>query len=337
MSTNTVLLTNWLKLGQTPPYPPNPPNPPFKGFLVSDWDAVGGADFVNAGGDVVMAPEYNQTFGTIGEMQTLYGTNPTRVTDAIKRVLRVKAWMGMLNPNYNAQTDRSLTAVVGSQAHRDVARACVRASLVLLKNNNAVLPLPASANVAIWGQGGDDVGIQCGGWCVSWQGSTGAIIGGGGTSIRQGIQSICTGTVGYVSSPTAVGTSDYVIAVLSENPYAETDFPDISLNDKDATGSNTNVIAQIAAAHTAGKKVIGILMAGRVLDISAVLPNCDAFIWACLPGTEGKGVGEVLFGVNGYKFTGKLPVTWPQNLAQEPINSGDGKTGLFAYGYGLSD
>ena len=93
----------------------------------------------------------------------------------------------------------------------------------------------------------------------------------------------------------------------------------------------------IAAAKAAGKKVIVVLVAGRPIDISAVIPNADAFVWACLPGTEGKGVGEVLFGVNGYKFSGKLPVTWPASLAQEPINAGDGKTGLFAFGFGLTD
>jgi beta-glucosidase len=343
MSKETPLLTNWLKLGQAPPYPPNPPNPPFKGFLVSDWDAVGTLDFLNAGGDVLMSPEYG--LGVINDFTTYYGTIQARVTDAMKRVLRVKAWMGMLSYYQNQKTpayltDRSLTTVVYSQAHRDVARACVRASLVLLKNNSVggtpVLPIPATANVAIWGVAGDNVGIQCGGWAVSWQGQVGGIPGGAGTSIRTGIQSICS-NVSYTASPASAGTSDYVIAFLSENPYAETDFPDISLTDKDASSSNSAVIAQIAAAHTAGKKVIGVLLAGRVLDISTVLPNCDAFVWASLPGTEGLGVGEMLFGVNGYKFTGKLPVTWPQNLAQEPINVGDGKTGLFAYGYGLTD
>jgi len=343
MSKETPLLTNWLKLGQAPPYPPNAPNPPFKGFLVSDWDAVGTLDFLNAGGDVLMSPEYG--LGVINDFTTYYGTIQARVTDAIKRVLRVKAWMGMLSYYQNQTTpayltDRSLTAVVYSQAHRDVARACVRASLVLLKNNSVggtpVLPIPTTANVAIWGNAGDNVGIQCGGWAVSWQGQVGGIPGGAGTSIRTGIQSICN-NVSYTATPNAVGTSDYVIAFLSENPYAETDFPDISLNDKDQSSSNSAVMTQIAAAHTAGKKVIGVLIAGRVLDISAVLPNCDAFVWACLPGTEGLGVGEMLFGVNGYKFTGKLQVTWPASLAQEPINYGDGQTGLFPYGYGLTD
>ena len=338
MSKETPLLTNWLKLGQK-----NGPNPPFQGFLVSDWDAVGTLDFLNAGGDVLMSPEYG--LGVINDFTTYYGTIQTRVTDAIKRVLRVKAWMGMLSYYSNQTTppyltDRSLTAVVNSQAHKDVARACVRASLVLLKNSSVggtpVLPIPTTANVAVWGNAGDNIGVQCGGWTVSWQGQGGGIPGGNGTSIRTGIQSICS-NVSYTATPNAAGTSDYIIAFLSENPYAETDFPDISLTDKNASSSNSAVITQIAAAHTAGKKVIGVLIAGRVLDISTVLPNCDAFVWACLPGTEGLGVGEMLFGVNGYKFTGKLPVTWPTSISQEPINVGDGKTGLFAYGYGLTD
>jgi beta-glucosidase len=327
MSKNATLVTNWLKLGQQG-------GPGFKGFCVSDWDAVGTSDFIAAGGDVLMSPEYG--LGVINDFNGLFTSNAARTTDALKRVLRVKAWMGMLNTTQKFTTDRALTAQIGSQAHKDVARACVRASMVLLKNTNAVLPIPTTANVAIWGIGGDNIGIQCGGWAVSWQGQVGGVPGGAGTSIKTGIQSICANAT-YVQDPKAVGSSDYVIAFLSENPYAETDFPDISLNDKNQSSTNADVMTQIAAAHTAGKKVIGVLIAGRVLDISPVISSCDAFVWACLPGTEGLGVGEVLFGVNGYKFTGKLPVTWPTSLAQEPINSGDGKTGLFAYGYGLSD
>jgi beta-glucosidase len=269
----------------------------------------------------------------------MYPTHTARLDDAVKRVLRVKYWMNLFSPDQYL-TNRNLTALVGCAAHRDVARACVRASLVLLKNNSIggvpVLPMPKAANVAIWGTGGDNIGIQCGGWTVSWQGSVGTPTS-GGTTIRQGMAALTTGTVSYVASPTAVGTSDYIVAVLSEDPYAETSFPDIAITGNKASGTNAAVITQVAAAHTAGKKVIGILMAGRVLDISGVLPNCDAFVWACLPGTEGRGVGEMLYSDQGYKFTGKLQVTWPTNSAQEPINSGDGKTGLFAYGFGLTD
>jgi beta-glucosidase len=275
----------------------------------------------------------------------MYAANKVRVDDACKRVLRVKAWMGMLTPERSYLTDRRLTALVGCAEHRAVARACVRASLVLLKNDNNALPIPKNANVSLWGQGGDDVGIQCGGWCVTWQGSVGTPTS-GGTTIKTGMQSLCTGTFTYSSGATAGSNADYIVAVLSENPYAEVSFPDISLtsdtpnggvggNTQRATTTNQAVMTAIQTAHTAGKKVIVVLIAGRPMNVSSILPNCDAFVWACLPGTEGNGVSDVLFG--DYKFSGKLSVTWPNSVNDEPINQGDGKTGLFAYGAGLYD
>jgi beta-glucosidase len=332
MHRNKPLLTDWLKTGLQG-------GPSFKGFVVGDWEAGWPLPAsMDAGLDVPMAP--GAGIGIINgnggvNFNAYYAGDQARYDDAVKRVLRVKYWMNLFSPGQYL-TDRRLTALVGCAEHRDVARACVRASMVLLKNANATLPMPKTANVAVWGQAGDDVGIQCGGWTVSWQGGAGGVA--GATSIKAGMQAVGTGgTVSYVSSPSAVGNSDYIVAVLSENPYAETSFGNVAITGNDATGSNGNVITQIAAAHAAGKKVIGILIAGRALDISGVINNCDAFIWACLPGSEGKGVAELLYADQGYKFTGKLQVTWPNNANDEPINSGDGKTGLFAYGFGLSD
>lgn len=334
MHQNKTLITGWLKSTAAG-------NPGFQGFVVGDWEAGWPLPTcMDAGLDVPMAPGTN--IGIIAtndptnnnnftKLDALGGTYPARIDDAVKRVLRVKYWMNLFDPK-NYMTDRRLTALVGCAAHRDVARACVRAECVLLKNANTAIPIPKTANVAIWGQAGDDVGIQCGGWTVSWQGQSGAIPGGGGTSIKTGVQSLCTGTV------TTSGTSDYNIAVLSENPYAETSFPNVAITGNDATGTNATVITQAAAAHAAGKKVIGVLIAGRALDISGILPSCDAFIWACLPGSEGGlGIAQLLFKDQGYAFSGKLQVTWPNNSTNEPINAGDGQTGLFAYGFGLTD
>ncbi|HUI93824.1 MAG TPA: glycoside hydrolase family 3 N-terminal domain-containing protein [Chitinivibrionales bacterium] len=341
MHQNKTLITGWLKDSTNTG---TPPSPGFKGLVVGDWEASWPLPTCEgAGVDVPMAPGCN--IGIIAtndpnnnnnfvKMAAMGATQQARIYDACKRVLRVKAWMGMFNSGYNPLADRRLTPLVGCAAHRDVARQCVRASQVLLKNANNVLPMPKTANLAIWGQAGDDIGIQCGGWTVSWQGQQGAIPGGGGTSIRTACQAVGA-TVSFVSSPNAVGNSDYILAVFSENPYAETSFPNINLTGNDATGTNQAVINEVAAAHTAGKKVIGMLIAGRVLDISTVINNCDAFIWSCLPGTEGEGIADVLFG--DYKFSGKLPVTWPTSSAQEPINSGDGQTGMYAYGFGLTD
>jgi len=346
MHRNKTLLTGWLKTATGPPT-----TTPFMGFVVGDWEAgwplPASAD---AGLDMPMAPgtgvgiistndvANNNNFNSI---YNLGGTYPARLDDAVRRVLRVKAWMNLFSQDQYV-TNRNLTALVGCALHRDVARACVRGSLVLLKNNMVggvpVLPMPKNSTVAVWGTGGNDVGIQCGGWCVSWQGSVGNPTS-GGTTIYQGMQALATGgTVTFVASPAAAGATNYVVAVFSENPYAEQGGLSIALSGgPNTSGTNGAVITQIAAAHTAGKRVIGILMAGRPLDISGVLANCDAFIWASLPGTEGRGIGEMLYSDQGYKFTGKLQVTWPNNVNDEPINVGDGKTGLFAYGFGLTD
>jgi len=355
MHQNKKLITGWLKSDSTG-------QPNFKGFTVGDYEAAWPLPTCcDAGVDVPMAPGTNSANppGIIAtndkaannNYTSLYasgGTFPARIMDAVTRVVRVKYWMNLFDKSQYL-TNPGLTAAVGSAAHREVARECVRASQVLLKNGTVggtpVLPIPLNANVAVMGQPGQDIGVQCGGWTVSWQGQPGAIPGGGGTSILQAIQKTCTGTVTATASGPAASTADYVLAFLGELPYAETSFPAITLSpDKDNWGgpsnaangdlecpTNANVITNIAAAHAAGKKVIGVLVAGRPLDISAVIANCDAFVWSCLPGSEGQGVADVLF-ATGYKFTGKLPVTWPQSNY-----TGYNANGLFAYGYGLTD
>jgi beta-glucosidase len=338
MHANKTLMTGWLKSTTAG-------NPGFQGFIVGDWEAHGNLSVsCDAGLDVPMAPSAGT--GIINTFNGLYGTLKNRIDDACKRVLRVKAWMGMLNnPAGSYLTDRRLTNLVGCAEHRAVARECVRASMVLLKNANNALPIPKTANVSLWGKGGDDVGIQGGGWVVSWQGGAGTPTP-GGTTIKQGCQALCTGTFTYSDNASAGANADYIVAVLSEDPYAEVSFGDISLTNNtpnggvgpkqnDATTTNSSVMSAIQTAHNAGKKVIVVLIAGRPMNVSTVVPNCDAFVWACLPGTEGNGVADVLFG--DYKFSGKLPVTWPNTINDEPINQGDDKTGLFAYGAGLTD
>jgi beta-glucosidase len=323
----TALLTNWLKNGQAHQ---GVAGNNFDGFVVGDWDAhnvCGSADAsIACGLDV---PMYS---GAVGAM-----TYNARTQDACRRVLRVKYRMDLFN-QYLAP--RSVTSLVGSAAHRDAVRAAVRASLVLLKNANTALPIPTTARVAVWGQGGNDVGIQCGGWTVSWQGSTGTPT--PGTTIYAGIQSIIgAANVTYSQNGTATaGTATHIIAVLSENPYAEkgagNGISGINLTGDFATGSNQNVINNIAAVKAASPnvKIIMVLMAGRALSVAPVINNCDAFVWASLPGTEGLGIGQVMFNVTGYHFTGKLPLTWPTTV--EPINVGDGLIGQYPYQAGLS-
>jgi beta-glucosidase len=167
-----------------------------------------------------------------------------------------------------------------------------------------------------------------------------------GTTILQGFKNVSSAVADadYTANGLASAAAyDYVVAFLGEMPYAETWFADISITadiSKDrgdvTCTSNQSVINNIKTAKAAGKKVIVVLIAGRPLDISGVIPYCDAFVWACLPGTEGQGIPEVLFNDQGYGFSGKLPFTWPTNNAQEPINTGDGKVGLFAFGAGMT-
>jgi beta-glucosidase len=321
MHKNKALLYDWLKVEQK-----------FSGFVVGDWNAhnpgLGGS--MDAGLDVPMAP--NSGLGIKTEMAGLYGSMGARIDDAVKRVLRAKFRMDLFT---NPYSPKGYAALVGCEEHRAVARACVRASMVLLKNTGNALPIPKTANVCVAGPGADNVGLQCGGWTVNWQGSSGNNT--PGTSIKTGIGQICTGTITSSGDASNIGNAEYVIAVLSEEPYAEKSFDHISLTQFPASGGNAATITNAKAAKAANKKLIVVLMAGRPLDISPIINEADAFIWASLPGTEGKGIGEVLFRDKPeYNFTGKLQCTWPKNLSQEPINDGDGKEGLYKLGFGLS-
>jgi beta-glucosidase len=313
MHANTELLRNWLKNGTNG-------GPKFDGFVVSDWEAANATANIDAGVDVPMHP-VNDAADVKNEVgQTSW------VTDGCRRVLRVKYRMNLMN---SWLTDRRFTGVVGSQLHRDAVRAAVRNSLVLLKNTNSVLPVARNSNILIWGDAGNSVSLQCGGWSVV----------SGGTTILQGFQKYITtgGVVNYSAGGSLVGSPNVIIAVFGENPYTETTFSGINLTGDNATGSNAALISAIQTQHNAGKKIIVILMTGRILDVSQVIDNCDAFVWACWPGTEGDGFAEVMMRTSPeYNFYGRLPITFPMNASQEPINKGDGKVGRFSVGDGIT-
>jgi beta-glucosidase len=343
MHGNKALLTDWLKTSIG-----------FDGVVVGDWQAhyragnspIAGnpsANAIIAGLDVPMAAE--PVASTVTNMNALKASYMTRVNDDVKRVLRLKYRMNLFS---SYLTDRRLTTVIGSTPHRDVARECVRKSLVLLKNDGKVLPMPKTGKkIAVWGTPANNLGIQCGDWSVLWNGgAAGEVPYLSGTTILQGFKNVSSAVADadYTANGLASAAAyDYVVAFLGEMPYAETWFADISITadiSKDrgdvTCTSNQSVINNIKTAKAAGKKVIVVLIAGRPLDISGVLPYCDAFVWASLPGTEGQGIPQVLFNDQGYGFSGKLPFTWPTNNAQEPINAGDGKVGLFAFGAGMT-
>jgi beta-glucosidase len=316
----------------------------FQGFLISDYAAIDQlpGDYksdvrqsINAGMDMVMVPQHYQEF--IATLKGLVedGEVPmARVDDAVRRILRVKFAMG-LKPGTTTGSDPALAASFGSAEHRAVARRAVAESLVLLKNEQHALPLSKSLKrIHVAGRGADDLPMQAGGWTVYWQGlrvkgKPDAVI--PGTTILAGIRAaVSPGTeVTYSKDGSGAEGADAVVVVVGEEPYAEFegDRVDLSLAqaDKDA----------IAAARKAGKPLVVVLLSGRPLVVSDEIAAADAFVAAWLPGTEGAGVADVLFG--DHKPTGKLPMSWPRTNAQLPINVGDpGYDPLFAYGYGLT-
>ncbi|WP_328916883.1 MULTISPECIES: glycoside hydrolase family 3 N-terminal domain-containing protein [unclassified Streptomyces] len=313
----------------------------FSGFVVSDWNGIDEIDgqpgftaaevttAINAGIDMVMVPNDWQKFITTlrGEVQN--GHVPmSRIDDANRRILTKKFQLGLFE---KPLTDRSYTPTVGSAAHRALARQAVRESQVLLKNSGNILPLAKTNNkIFVAGKSADDIGNQSGGWTISWQGSSGNIT--TGTTVLQGIRAAAGSgtTVTYNSGGTGIDSSYKVaVAVIGETPYAEG-----SGDRPSSMGLDSTDLATLNTLKASGVPVVVVLVSGRPLDIAAQLPDWKGLVAAWLPGTEGNGVSDVLFG--DYAPTGKLPSTWMQSASQQPINDGDGKTPLFPFGFGLT-
>jgi beta-glucosidase len=310
----------------------------FDGIVVSDYNGIdkidGQAGFtpaevtasINAGMDMVMVPfAWKQFIDTLrAEVQNGH-IALSRIDDANRRILTKKFELGLFERPY---TDRSFTKTIGSKAHRDLARQAVRESQVLLKNKGNVLPLAkAHSKIFVAGKNADDIGNQAGGWTVGWQGASGPVT--PGTTILQGIQAAAKSPVAYSKDASGIDSSyDVAVAVIGETPYAE------SKGDRpDGMGLDQADLDTLARLKASGVPTVVVLVSGRPLDIAAQLPDWDGLVASWLPGTEGQGVADVLFG--DYNPTGKLPVTWMQSAAQEPINVGDGQTPLFPFGYGL--
>ncbi|MFI0454601.1 glycoside hydrolase family 3 protein [Actinomadura sp. 6N118] len=313
----------------------------FTGIVVSDWnglDEIFGRDeftgeevraAINAGIDMVMVPERWRQFIDVLREEVKAGRVPmSRIDDANRRILTKKFEQGLFE---HPLTDRSYLELIGSDEHRALARRAVAASQVVLKNEAGLLPLaPGARRIFVAGRAADDIGMQCGGWTISWQGSPGAIT--DGTTILEGVRAAAgpDATVVHDAGGAGIDSSfDVAIAVVGEEPYAEDegDLPgDMGLEACD--------LETIARLREAGVPVVVVLVSGRPLDIAAELPGWDAFVAAWLPGTEGDGVADVLFGA--VPASGRLPVTWMRSTDQLPINDGDGQVPLFPYGYGLS-
>lgn len=315
----------------------------FRGFLVSDWAGIDQlpGDYksdietsINAGLDMVMIPNGPGKANNYAEFATLLkqlvteGKVPqARIDDAVRRILRIKIEMGL---SERPMTDRGLLAKVGSAEHRAVARECVRQSLVLLKNANRALPLARGLKrLHVVGRAADDLGMQCGGWTIEWQGKKGRVVEGGTTVLAALKQALGAEKVTFAADGAGAAGADAVVAVIGEEPYAEMkgDRPDLALAAED--------LAALRAAKAAGKPLAVVLFSGRPMILGEALEMADAFVAAWLPGTEGAGVTDVLLG--DAKPVGKLPHTWPKSMAQIPINQGDAAyEPLFPYGFGLT-
>lgn len=307
----------------------------FDGFVVSDWAAIdrlpgpylGDIETgINAGIDMVMVPIRFREFITGLKQLVTAGRVPmTRIDDAVRRILRQKARFGLWQRPF---TDQTLTGEIGSPAHRAVAREAVRRSAVLLKNDGAVLPLRKDARVHLCGSKADDIGMQCGGWTVGWHGRRGDVT--DGTTIRKAIAAtIGEAKLDYSTDAAGADRADAVVVVVGEEPYAEEsgDRAKLALSSEDET--------LIAAAGRSGKPVVVLLITGRPLILGPVLDAASALMVVWLPGTEGGGVADLLFGVA--RPTGKLSSSWPANMSNIPINVGDPRYApLFEYGFGLT-
>ncbi len=315
----------------------------FQGFVVSDW---GGMDQINddyytaivaginAGIDMNMVPyDYIRFIDTMKQAVQKGDISEERIDDAVRRILAVKIELGLFDHPY---ADPTLIDSVGSDAHRDLARQAVRESLVLLKNDNAALPIASNASlIYVAGQGADDIGMQCGGWTIEWQGKSGDIQ--PGTTILDAIHAEVSADtqVEYHLNGEFDGMADIGIVVVGEDPYAE--------GVGDARGLNLSQadIQAITNLRAHSSKLVVIILSGRPLIITNQFQIADAWVAAWLPGTEGAGVVDVLFG--DFPFTGQLPYTWPRANTQLPINinNSDDVTGctasLFPYGYGLGE
>ncbi len=330
MHAHKELITNTLKIGMG-----------FDGIVVSDWKAYsrfGGKDIVNAGVDMVMAVDGDlDNFQEDLKQAVENGlVIQERIDDAVRRILRQKFRLGLFE---NPFPDANLISEIGKPSHREKARQAVRESLVLLKNENNVLPIDKDTKkIVVVGEHANSTGLQSGGWTIEWQGSKENYS--GATTILDGIKKLAKGTVLYDKDATKKHKdADVAIIVVGETPYAEF-FGDIG----DGKGAYTLTMSEVHQAYidayTNGKtQVVVVLVSGRPLVVSDQIKKSDAFLAAWLLGSEGDGLAEVLFG--DYNFKGKLPHSWPKS-----IEDFEGKYGpnfwddtiepLYPLGYGLS-
>ena len=314
----------------------------FEGFVISDWrgiDEIPGdykSDIVtsiNAGIDMVMVPgdtiwggePYHKFLRLFKESVNEGLIKEDRIDDAVRRILKVKHQLGLFE---NPFSDRSYIEDFGSLEHRAVAREAVRKSVVVLKNEN-VLPISKDLkHIHVAGIGANDIGMQCGGWTMEWQGKMGDIT--PGTTILDGIKSSVSNQtkISYSVDGLNGQNADIGIVVIGEEPYAE------GMGDKENLALSTKDLLVLNNMKKYNIPIVVIMLSGRPLIITEELKDWDAFLAAWLPGTEGNGVSDILFG--DYSPTGKLSFSWPESMDQIPLDYRDKDKALFDYDYGLT-
>ncbi|MCX4488315.1 glycoside hydrolase family 3 C-terminal domain-containing protein [Streptomyces anulatus] len=311
----------------------------FEGFVISDWQAIDQipGDYasdvrtsVNAGLDMIMVPTAYQDFTkTLKEEVAAGRIGRARIDDAVARILTQKFRLGLFEMPY---ADTTHLEKVGSAEHRAVAREAVAKSQVLLKNEGAVLPLEPSQKVYVAGSNADDIGNQAGGWTISWQGSSGRTT--TGTTILEGMRKAARTPESVTFSRDASAATDGYdvgVVVVGETPYAEGIGDVGNGHDLELTAADRAAVDKVCSAM----KCAVLVVSGRPQLIGDRLGDMDALVASWLPGSEGDGVADVLYGRRA--FTGQLPVTWPKAEAQLPINVGDAAYDpQFPYGWGLT-
>ncbi|EQM87054.1 exo 1,3/1,4-beta-D-glucan glucohydrolase [Stenotrophomonas maltophilia] len=325
----------------------------FGGFVVGDWNGHGQVKgctttdcpaTIIAGLDMAMASDswkgfYETTLAAVkdGRITT------QRLDDAVRRILRVKFRLGLFEAGRpSTRAVGGQFALIGAPAHRTVARQAVRESLVLLKNQNGLLPLSPKQRILVAGDGADDVGKQAGGWTLNWQGT--------GTT-RKDFPNADTIYEGIARQASAAGGEavlavdgryavkpDVAVVVFGEDPYAEFqgDRPTLAYK----PGNETD-LALLKRLKAEGIPVVAVFLSGRPLWVNREINAADAFVAAWLPGSEGAGIADVLLrGSDGrvqHDFKGKLSFSWPRTATQYANNVGQKDYDpLFAFGFGLT-
>ena len=316
----------------------------FDGIVVSDWAGINELDkdyktciiqSINAGIDMNMVPgslnpddnSYDD-FIRLAIESVKEGSIPMeRIDDAVSRILKIKKKLGLFDKPIKAPKN---TDVVGSKKHRDLARKSVRKSLVLLKNKGDILPLNKdSGKITLVGEHADNIGYQSGGWTIHWQGGSGDIT--PGTTILDAFKSAVadSNSIHYSKYGENLLNPDVVVVAVGEKPYSE------GVGDRESLHLSDEDIKLLKKVKNSNLPYVVVLISGRPMIINEALAESDAFVAAWLPGTEGEGISDVIFG--DYNFTGRLSMTWPKSMKQIPINYGDSNYDpLFQFGFGLS-